>query len=115
MPADGTTSSASSRNFAAGPGQVQLTGRLSIPPWIIDTPQFPGVEVLVLAKEGGSERRCARFELGVAGNAKPLTTLDLNAKVDFEHAGEICLEILPLPGGDPGSASIGVRKLHLLR
>jgi len=101
--------------FAAGPGEVRISARMVVPPWIAASEGFPGLEVVVQALEAGVSRECSRFELGGAGSGSSTTAMALDVPASFQVAGELRLVIRPLPGGDQSLAGLGLRELRVSR
>ncbi|HTF89884.1 MAG TPA: hypothetical protein VK843_15830 [Planctomycetota bacterium] len=114
MPATVYIQSPASLVYAAGPGKLQLTAKLSLNPKLAKAGQARRVQVAVLAHEQGVQRECARYELGVPGSELQ-TGLDLDVEVDMAVAGELRLVILQPEDGDPRPVTVGIRGAQLKR
>jgi hypothetical protein len=101
--------------YAVEPGTLRLRARIEVPPWYAETPEFPGVVVVISAVEQGVERVSARFEIPASREPGAPAGLELDVPVSFTDAGRLRLSLTPLPGGDPALAGVGVGRLQLAR
>ncbi|HUR27420.1 MAG TPA: hypothetical protein VM509_04485 [Planctomycetota bacterium] len=98
-------------DWSAGPGTFRLSGRLFVPPAIAASPGFAGVDVLVVAREGGAQRECARFELRPSAAGAPRAVMDVAAS--FESAGEFSVLVEAVSGGNPATAQVGLATVRV--